>query len=294
MNNLTKLAYLVVIVVWSTTPLAIKWSAEGLHPLWGVATRISIAGLCALVLLRVWKQPIPTHAVALKNYLAGGMGLFGGLIFVYTGAAYVPSGLISVIYGLSPIVSGVLAYYIIDDPPFSLTKWFALLFSVSGLALIFLDDVQLNNELIFGIVLVIISVLFFCLSAVLIKKYEHDGHPLAQTTGSLLVCLPLFLISASLLADDFEYEAIETSAILSILYLAVIGSILGMMCYYYVLNRMSPSSVALVTVITPVIALSLGVLFNGEIFSVWTYAGTLMILAGLGVFNWGDRYFSTG
>lgn len=294
MNNLTKLAYLVVIVVWSTTPLAIKWSSEGLHPLWGVATRISIAGLCALVLLRVWKQPIPMHAVALKNYLAGGMGLFGGLVFVYTGAAYVPSGLISVIYGLSPIVSGVLAYYIIDDPPFSFIKWLALLFSVSGLALIFLDDVQLNNELIFGIVLVVISVLFFCMSAVLIKKYEHDGHPLAQTTGSLLVCLPLFLISASLLADDFDYEKIKTSAILSILYLAIIGSILGMMCYYYILNRMSPSSVALVTVITPVIALSLGVLFNGEIFSIWTYAGTLMILAGLGVYNWGDRYFSTG
>ena len=290
MNNLTKMAYLVVIAVWSTTPLAIKWSSAGLHPLWGVAIRISIASLCVLVLLRVWKHPIPVHGIALKNYFAGGIGLFGGLVFVYTGAAYVPSGLISVLYGLSPIFSGVLAYYIIDDPPFSITKWLALLFSIFGLALIFLDDVQISDELVFGIILILISVLFFCLSGVLIKKYEHEGHPLTQTAGSLLVCLPLFLISASLLADDFNYETIDASAKISILYLAIIGSVLGMLCYYYVLKRMSPSSVSLVTVITPVIALSLGVLLNGEVFSVWTYAGALMILVGLAVFNWGDRY----
>lgn len=289
MSNLTKMAYLVVIAVWSTTPLAIKWSSAGLHPLWGLAIRISIATVCIVVLLQVWKHPIPLHITAIKNYLAGGLGLYGGLIFVYTGAAFVPSGLVSVLYGLSPIFSGVLAYYIINDPPFSISKWLALLFSVIGLAVIFLDDVQLSDELIFGVILVLISVLFFCLSGVLIKKYQHEGHPLAQTTGSLLVCLPLFLLSASIAADDFNYADIQLTAKLSIIYLAVIGSIVGMLCYYYVLNRMSPSSVALITVITPVIALSLGVYLNGEVFSAWTYMGTLMILVGLMVFNWGDR-----
>lgn len=289
MNNLTKMAYLVVIAVWSTTPLAIKWSSAGLHPLWGLALRICIATFCVVVLLKVWKHPIPLHRTALKSYLVGGLGLYGGLIFVYTGAAFVPSGLVSVLYGLSPIFSGVLAYYIIDDPPFSISKWLALLFSVIGLAVIFLDDVQLNDKLIFGVILVLISVLFFCLSGVLIKKYQHDGHPLAQTTGSLLVCMPLFLLSASIVADDFNYSDIKLTAKLSIIYLAVVGSIVGMLCYYYVINRMSPSSVALVTVITPVIALSLGVYLNGEVFSAWTYLGTLMILVGLMVFNWADR-----
>ena len=293
MNNLTKMAYLVVIAVWSTTPLAIKWSGVGLHPLWGLAIRISIATVCIVVLLQVWKHPIPLHITALKNYLAGGLGLYGGLIFVYTGAAFVPSGLVSVLYGLSPIFSGVLAYYIIDDPPFSISKWLALLFSVIGLAVIFLDDVQLSDELIFGVILVLISVLFFCLSGVLIKKYQHEGHPLTQTTGSLLVCLPLFLLSASIVADDFNYADIQLTAKLSIIYLAVVGSIVGMLCYYYVLNRMSPSSVALITVITPVIALSLGVYLNGEVFSAWTYIGTLMILVGLTVFNWGDRLIAS-
>ena len=293
MNNLTKMAYLVVIAVWSTTPLAIKWSSAGLDPLWGLAIRISIATVCVVVLLQIWKHPIPLHITALKNYLAGGLGLYGGLIFVYIGAAFVPSGLVSVLYGLSPIFSGVLAYYIIDDPPFSIAKWLALLFSVIGLAVIFLDDVQLNDELILGVILVLISVLFFCLSGVLIKKYQHEGHPLTQTTGSLLVCLPLFLLSASIAADDFNYADVQLTAKLSIIYLAVVGSIVGMLCYYYVLNRMSPSSVALITVITPVIALSLGVYLNGEVFSVWTYIGALMILVGLTVFNWGDRLIAS-
>ena len=254
-----------------------------------MALRISIAAVCALLLLQVWRHPIPLHSTAIKNYLAGGIGLYGGLIFVYTGAAYVPSGLVSVLYGLSPIFSGILAYYIIDDPPFSLSGWLALLFSVAGLALIFMDDMKLNVRIFFGIFLVLISVLFFCLSGVLIKKYQNEGHPLAQTTGSLLVCLPLFLLSASIVADDFNYSDIQLTAKLSIVYLAVIGSIVGMLCYYYIIKRMSPSSVALITMITPVIALFLGVQLNGETFSNWAYLGTLMILLGLAVFNWGDK-----
>jgi drug/metabolite transporter (DMT)-like permease len=283
------MAYLVVIAVWSTTPLAIKWSSAGLHPLWGLAIRISIATVCILVLLQIWRHPIPLHITALKSYLAGGLGLYGGLILVYTGAAFVPSGLISVLYGLSPMFSAILSYYIIDDPPFSTSKWLALFLSVTGLAVIFLDDIQISDNLIFGVILVLISVLLFCLSSVLIKKYQHEGHPLTQTTGSLIVCLPLFLLSASTIAGDFNYADVQLAAKLSIIYLAVIGSIVGMLCYYYVLNKMPPSSVALITVITPVIALSFGVYLNGEVFSNWSYIGTLIILVGLVAFNWGDR-----
>ena len=290
MNNLTKVAFLFVIVIWSTTPLAIKFSSEGLHPMMGVGARMFIATLCAYFLVKLTRQKIPLTIKALKNYLSGGLGLFCGLTAVYFSVAYVPTGLISVLYGLSPIISGVLAYYLIDDPPFTFMQWLALALSVLGLAFVFLGEIQFDLNLFYGVGLVLLSVLCFSLSSVLVKRHQVDSHPLVQTSGTLIVCLPLFLISSASASELPVYSSISEVTKLAILYLALIGSIVGLLSYYYVLRETSPSTVALSTVITPVIALFLGAGFNNELFSPWAYFGVFLILFGLIVFNWGDRF----
>lgn len=52
-------AYLGVVLIWGTTPLAIKWSGEGVGYLFGVTGRMVIGVVLALVLvylmrLQVW------------------------------------------------------------------------------------------------------------------------------------------------------------------------------------------------------------------------------------------------
>lgn len=289
MKSSTKMAYFFVIAIWSTTPLAIKLSSEGLHPLTGVGARMFIATWCAYLLVKLSRKSIPLSSGAIKNYLSGGLGLFGGLTAVYFSVAHVPTGLISVLYGLSPIVSGVLAYYLIDDPPFSFLQWLALFLSVIGLAFVFLGDITFNLNLLYGVGLVLLSVLCFSLSGVLVKRHQVDCHPLEQTTGTLIVCLPLFLISSASAGELPAYASVPGLTKWAILYLALIGSIAGLLSYYHVLREMSPGTVALSTVVTPVIALFLGATFNGEVFSAWAYFGVFLILFGLIIFNWGDK-----
>ena len=59
---------------------------------------------------------------------------------------------------------------------------------------------------------------------------------------------------------------------------------LGFVSYYYVLSHLAPSTVALVTLITPVFALYLGVWFNDESLSSTLVTGAGLIMTGLGVF----------
>jgi len=67
----------------------------------------------------------------------------------------------------------------------------------------------------------------------------------------------------------------------SIVYLGVMGSVVGFVSYYYVLSKLSPSTVALATLVTPVSALLLGKWFNHEIISFSIFSGTLFIMLGL-------------
>ncbi|HID49904.1 MAG TPA: EamA family transporter, partial [Chromatiales bacterium] len=44
-------AYVGIIIVWSTTPLAIKWSGEGAGFLFGVSARMLLGAVVCLLLL---------------------------------------------------------------------------------------------------------------------------------------------------------------------------------------------------------------------------------------------------
>jgi drug/metabolite transporter (DMT)-like permease len=64
-------------------------------------------------------------------------------------------------------------------------------------------------------------------------------------------------------------------------YLGAFGSVLGFALYYYVLKHMETSKVSLITLVTPVLALLLGHLLNGEAVSGQVWMGTACISLGL-------------
>ena len=96
--------FLSVVVIWSTTPLAIQWSTLGSSFSFSVTSRMLIGLiLCALILL-FKQQKLSVHKQALANYSYAGAGIFITMSLVYFSALSIPSGLISVVFGLTPII----------------------------------------------------------------------------------------------------------------------------------------------------------------------------------------------
>ncbi|MGB1061264.1 MAG: DMT family transporter [Ketobacter sp.] len=280
-------AYLAVILVWATTPLGVQWSSEGLSPLAGAFSRMFLAAIIGWIAARLLKVTVPWHRQALKIYAISNIGLFFGLMCVYIGAKYITSGMISVLFGLSPVASAILARFLLDEPPFSLAKWLAVATGLGGLLVIFSQDMTLTDSSYTGFVLVGIGMLCFSLSGVLIKRHSIDMHPLAQTVGSLTLAAPLYLVAG--LFIGLEVDSPHPRAIAAILYLTLFGSFIGFFCYFYILKHLAASSVALVTMITPVLAISLGVFLNGETVTETLAIGASMICTCLLLFYWGDQ-----
>lgn len=285
-------AYLVVVIIWSTTPLTIAWSGETLHPVMAAWLRMGIAAGFGWLALGILKIAFPWTPDALRSYGYATLGVFGAMCSTYVAARVIPSGLISVLFGLAPIMSALMAQRLLQEQAFPLYRWIACFIALAGLAVIFLDDVSLAPGSEWGIGLMLLAVFLFSLSGVLVKREAALVHPLAHTVGALLCSLPLFGLTWWLMDGSAPHFDFSSRSPWAVLYLALFGSLVGFVCYYSILRVLSPSTVALVTLITPVFALFLGHMLNGEELSGAIYLGTGLILSGLGLFFWGGRWLA--
>lgn len=281
-------AYLAVILIWSTTPLGIVWSSETIHPTLAVLLRMLIAVVPGWLLLKAFRIEFPWHNQALKLYGFSAIGIFGGMLFSYLAAGYISSGLMSLMFGLSPILSGVLSQKILAESALSPAKKIALLIAIIGLSIVCLDKISLADDAYIGIVAVLIAVSFFSLSGVLVKSVDVAINPMATTVGALLFSIPLFTLVWLIFDGSIPYESWSNKSILSVVYLGVIGSLVGFIAYFYVLQRLKASTVALITMITPVVAITLGAILNNEAINANLIVGALAIIAGLAIYQWGD------
>jgi drug/metabolite transporter (DMT)-like permease len=119
-----------------------------------------------------------------------------------------------------------------------------------------------------------------------IKRIGDDSPPLATTVGALAVALPLFALVWWWSADARVPNAVPPRAGAAIVYLGVFGSVVGFALYYYVIKHLETGKVALITLVTPVLALLLGSALNGEHVGVRVWLGTLLIGLGLSVHQW--------
>ena len=279
------ISYLSVILIWSTTPLAIQWSGDDVGFQFGVASRMLIALLTLVILLRLMKIDFPWHKSARAVYLVSGMTLYVAMSFIYWAAQYIPSGWISVVFGLSPIITSLLASVILKDSNLSGTRLTGMLFGFVGLIVVFIEGMSISNAALLGVAAVFISTATQSLGAVILKKQKPDFHPIAITAGSIAIALPFFFLNC--IVSGGWPETIPMKTALSIVYLAIVGSSIGFPLYFFLLKRLSPERVAIVTLITPVTALLLGAYLNAEVISSKVWLGTALILFGLSIYEYG-------
>jgi drug/metabolite transporter (DMT)-like permease len=134
---------------------------------------------------------------------------------------------------------------------------------------------------------VLFAVAIHSLSAVWIKKVDARLPALQVTTGGLWVALPLLWITYLLFAPALPAQLPER-AVWAIIYLGVMGSVVGFVAYYFLLEQLPTSSTALITLMTPVLAVWLGNWLNAEQSGVTVWLGTLLVLFGLVLHQWGQ------
>lgn len=279
------IAYISVVLLWSVTPLAIKWSGEGPGYLFGVTGRM-VTGLTVLILyLGLSRTPLPLDRRAVETYLAGALQIFGSMMLTYWSSQHLPSGWLSVIFGLTPLMTAPLAAVLLHEKSLTPRRILSYLVGLSGLAVMFHSALHFSFSASLGVLGILLASFFQSLSAVWIKKVQRGLPALVQVTGSLLVAVPLYLLTFFLAGETWP-SVLPDRALYSILFLGVVATTLGFALYFYILQRLPAGRVSLITLLTPMLSLYVGDLVNHETVTHSVYLGTALILSALVLYEW--------
>lgn len=278
-------AFLGVVLIWSTTPLAIKWSGEGPGFLFGVASRMVLGFVLCALFMAIIRQTLPVNKRALWAYAISGFSIYAMMMLVYWSSQYVPSGIVSVIYGLSPFATGVFASYWLGEKAFTTNKLIGMLISFGGLMLIFGNGLHGSQLLLMGMAGVFVGMIIQSATSVWVKSAMEGIPSLAFNTGGLAMASLYFIVTWLLFSAQLPQQ-LPTKALASIIYLGVFGSGLGFLLFFYILKHSEASRISLVTLITPIMALMLGSMLNHEELQSRALLGAALILSGLFLYEW--------
>jgi drug/metabolite transporter (DMT)-like permease len=94
--------------------------------------------------------------------------------------------------------------------------------------------------------------------------------------------VPLLVAGAALEGNPFLFQWTPT-ALVSLAYLTVVGSVIAFLAYYWLIRHIDVTRVLLIPLITPLVAVGLGVAFLGESVGWGTALGGAAILGGVGM-----------
>ena len=191
------ISYALVVAIWSTTPMGIKLSNDSISSEAAVLLRMILASVFMLLFIACFKRNVWLKKANIPIYIVASIGLFPNMAVVYKAASYISSGMISVLFALTPIISGVMAAVVLKNEPISLRKMIAMLLAIAGVVLVFSDQMAVEGEAIKGILWMLLSGFLFSASQVGVKycQRDHVVDASEQTLGALLFSLPGLLLS---------------------------------------------------------------------------------------------------
>lgn len=274
------LAYITVVLIWSTTPLAIKWSVNGPGFLFGVSSRMTIGAICVLLYLAITRQPLPWNRNAVRSYLAVSIQIYASMLAVYWGAQFIPSGWVSVIFGLTPILTAVMAGVWLGERSLTISRLAAYGLGLAGLGILFGSALDHSPDAYLGIMGVLLSAFFQAAGSVAVKRVDSGLPSMTMLGGGLLFSVIGYLATWAIFDGNWP-DHLSTASALSILYLGLIATTMGFAMYYYVLKHLAATRVSLINLITPVTALLLGHIADNEPVTPRLVLGTFLILSAL-------------
>ena len=280
------MAYIGVIIIWSTTPLAVFWSSEEVGFIFGLTSRMLIGAVLATMAVALMGIGLHWNKTAVRLYIITGFSFFMAMFLIYWAMQYIPTGWVSLLYGFMPIATALMARRWLEGEALGRYKILGLSIGLIGLSCVFSTGLDLNQGAVFGIGAVLLSVVLHAGSSVWVKKQAANLPSIVLTSGGLLVATPLFLMAFFLSGATIpEHASVKT--MWSIFYLALFGSVLGFALYYYVLKHVDATRASLITLIAPIAALGFGNVLNHEPLTAGIILGAMLILGGLSLFEFG-------
>jgi drug/metabolite transporter (DMT)-like permease len=285
------LAFACIYVIWGSTYLAIRYAVETIPPLFVASFRHVIAG--ALLFGWCWRRGLrPTRQQWSASIVLAVLFFLIGHGTLHWAQQSLPSGMAALLVATEPIFVAIILM-VTGRNRITLSLSIGVLLGLAGVALIFGGDVRTGrSEMLYSLV-VLIGTLSWSIGMVYSRSAKL--HPDSQMAAgmSLLAGAVLLFLGGTVTGElaELHLSAISMKSLLSLVYLAVAGSLVAYSAYFWLLNRFPPTLVATHTYVNPLVALALGWAVAGEVLPGRVVFGGLVVIAAI---VWMSRVTSAG
>jgi drug/metabolite transporter (DMT)-like permease len=270
-------AFLLIVIFTGFNAIAVKFSEIELPPFFGAAIRFGIAAILLIVIMLIFRLPLPRGRNFSGAMLFGILGCVISRALLYYALEELPPGTSMVLLALVPLLTCLFACMHKQE----IFRWRSItgsILALGGIGMMVKD--QLNNQLPFLPVLAVLGAAACYAEAIVIIKNFPQGHPIttnavALTTGSIL----LYIYSA--LVKESPVMPSLASTWLSLAYLILFGTVITFVLTIHVIKHWSASASSYQFVLFPIITMIMGARMADETVNIALLLGSLLVLSGV-------------
>lgn len=281
----SRVVWLLLCCIWGSTWLFIKLGLTELPPFTFASTRFVIGCAILFAIIKARRLSLPRKRADWILLATTGVLSFSlnyGLVF--WGEQYISSGLAALLQATIPAFGLVIAHFYLPDERMTPVKIFGVVMGVAGVGVIFSNQLSVAGpRALAGCAALVLGSACAAYANVLVKARGADLNPAILAGGQMFFGLiPLLLIGIPLEGNPLNFHWTRM-AVISLFYLAIVGSVVAFLLYYWLVQHMDVTKTMLIALVTPVIAVSLGVMVLNEDLNWRTFAGGAMIISGIGL-----------
>ncbi|WP_407334320.1 DMT family transporter [Enterovibrio sp. 27052020O] len=275
--------YAVTVFIWGSTWLAIAYQIGDTPVAVSVGWRFGLASL-ALFFVLIARNALPkltreNHKMAALLALC----LFSNnFLCFYAATQYLPSGLNAVVFSLAPILNALNLWWLEKRRPTGTFVQGALMGFI-GVVLLFGSQflsADMDTTIFVGLGLSLVGTYFFSMGNMVSARAQKKSMPLLPTTAWAMGYGAIYLFTIALIMGDSLAISTTPLYVSALIYLAIIGSVVGFNTYLALVGRIGADKAAYCTVLFPLVALSLSTVFEGYEWTWMSILGVVLVIAG--------------
>jgi drug/metabolite transporter (DMT)-like permease len=275
------LAFLTVYLVWGSTYFAIRVAVHSMPPFFMAGARFLLAGGGLLLVARWNGISRPTWEETYQAAIVGILLFVGGNGLVCWSEQTVASGLTALIIAASPLWMVCLGFLFFGQrPP---RGWVLVGFLVGILGVIILlkpDPSGTQPGMFWGIVGLVMACGFWAFGSLRSQQVQLPKSSIMSSAVEMLagglVLIPLGFAVGEW--GQFNPQQITAEAYVSFAYLVILGSMVTLTAYSWLLTVCDAATVSTYAYVNPVVAVVLGTWLGDEPFSVSMAIGACLII----------------
>jgi drug/metabolite transporter (DMT)-like permease len=280
-------ALLILTFLWGFNYAAIKYSNQGVSPVFASTLRSIIASICGIIYcVRKGEKLFHTDIMLFHGFM---VGLLFGLEFacIYFGLLYTDAARSVMFVYLSPFVVAIGAHFFLKGDRLTFSKILGLLLAFTGILLVFQGRPKAaKTTMLIGDLLEITAAILWGATTLYIKRFMAEKvHPINTFLYQLFFSIPILFIMSLILEPKWIYK-IDPYIVGSIFYQSVVVAFVTYFIWFKLIHNYSVSRLSAFTFFTPVFGVLVGVLFLNEEFTVSLMVGLPLVSIGIFFVNW--------